>query len=99
MVAEALGDNQALESLTTYNDRGLVEAALLRLGSHPRLRELVLEGCSGQPSVTAVNALGYFLHSSTALERLDQQGSPRTDCEGCSLKPFTGKTEAVQLQV
>ena len=73
-MAEALCENQKLESLTICNGGGLVEAALLRLGSHPRLRELVLDGGIFRPCMTEANALGYFLRSSTTLEHLTLVG-------------------------
>jgi hypothetical protein len=70
-IAEALGENQTLERLEIQDD--FVEPVLLHLGSHPRLRELKLHW-SEDERPSHVDALVYFLCSSTTLELLDLCG-------------------------
>jgi hypothetical protein len=74
MVAEALGANMTLKSLcirTFPGDHSMVEPVLLRIGTHPCLRELHL--CSlgdRRQSLGYVDSLAYFLHTSRTLEHL-----------------------------
>ena len=72
LVAEAIGANQSLESLTfeSYSDSEFLESVLVRLGSHPRLCELKLE-CGDNASITQIHALAKFLGSTTTLEHLE----------------------------
>ena len=72
LVAEAIGANQSLESLKfeSYSDSEFVESVLVRLGLHPRLRELKLE-CGDNASITQIHALAKFLGSTTMIEHLE----------------------------
>jgi hypothetical protein len=70
-VAKALGENQTLERLDIEKD--FVGPALLHLGSHPRLRELILYLCDNErPS--HMDALACVLRSSTTLDLLNLWG-------------------------
>jgi hypothetical protein len=73
LVSKGLIANQSLESLTIEleeDDPDLVEPVLLRLGSHPRLRELNLDCGDALQSLEHADALALFLRSSTTLEHL-----------------------------
>jgi hypothetical protein len=67
-IAVALGENQTLEHMEI--DMRFSAPVLLCLGSHPRLRELILRWSENERPSHNMEALACFLHSSKTLELL-----------------------------
>ena len=72
IIAEAFGANQTLENLSFQycSETDMGEYILLRLGAHPRLRELKMEYHGNDSSVAEIHALASFLGFTTSLEHL-----------------------------
>ena len=74
-MAEAVGENQSLERLEIkIGSVDFIEPVLLRLGSHPRLRELRLQWFHYDQRPSHMEALACALRSSNTLELLELGG-------------------------